>query len=95
MIFFIADIAFMCSFFSIGKNQEQLADGDEDLIPVYSTYTGALMHVYESSLGNYDTEYYMGNEMSPYLFTMFFAMSFFMCIHLLNMLIAIMGDSFS
>ena len=46
MIFIIAEIAFISSFFSIGKNQEQLAEGDEELIPDYSTYAGALLHVY-------------------------------------------------
>ena len=33
--------------------------------------------------------------MEPVLIILFLALSFFMCIHMLNMLIAIMGDSFS
>ena len=56
---------------------------------------GAFDHVYLSSLGEFDTGSYYNNEMQPWLFILFMGLSFFMCIHLLNMLIAIMGDSFA
>lgn len=41
-----------------------------------------------------DTEDYSNNEMTPILSILFVLLSFFMCIHMLNMLIAIMGQSF-
>ena len=53
------------------------------------------MHVYESVIGGYSTDDYRDNEMTPLLFTLFILMTFTMTIHLLNMLIAIMGESFS
>ena len=73
----------------------QLANGDEDLIPNYSTFLGACFHVYLASLGEFDTDFYFDNKMSPLLIMMFLGLSFFMCIHMLNMLIAIMGEIFS
>ena len=73
----------------------------------YATYLGSFDHVYGSSLGDIDTEAYYastedcdidgescGTEMQPVLIVLFLFMSFFMTIHMLNMLIAIMGDSF-
>jgi hypothetical protein len=48
-------------------------------------------------LGEFSTGDYLvpDNAMKPILVILFLLMSFFMCIHLLNMLIAIMGDSFT
>lgn len=68
---------------------------DSDSVPGYSTYFGAFDHVYLSSFGEFDIEPYSDNPMQAYLVILFIAMSFLMCIHLLNMLIAIMGDIFS
>ena len=65
-----------------------------DSIP-YTTFVGAFDHVYTSSLGELSTETYYIDEMSPVLIFLFMFMSFFMCIHLLNMLIAMMGESFT
>ena len=65
------------------------------MAPGYATLVGAAHHVYLSSLGEFDTAAYFDNAMSPILALLFICLSFFMCIHLLNMLIAIMGDSFS
>ena len=93
-IYIIGTISFIYAFYSIGRNQEQIAEGDEDAIPSYSTYLGAFDHVYLSSLGEFDTDLYLDNSMTPALMILFTLMSFFMCIHLLNMLIAIMGDIF-
>ena len=43
-IFLIAQIAFIFAYYSIGRNQMDLAGDDEDLIPGYSTYMGAINH---------------------------------------------------
>jgi hypothetical protein len=64
-------------------------------MPEYSTYLGSFNHVYLSSFGEFDTEPYDDTPMQGYLIVLFTSMSFLMCIHLLNMLIAIMGDIFS
>ena len=45
-IYIIGSISFIYAFYSIGRNQAQIAEGDEDAIPSYSTYPGAFDHVY-------------------------------------------------
>jgi hypothetical protein len=67
----------------------------DDDPPEYATYLGSFNHVYLSSLGEFETDTYYDNPMTSVLIFLFLAMSFLMCIHLLNMLIAIMGDIFS
>jgi len=56
---------------------------------------GAITHVYLSSLGEFDVEFYFGHEMTGLCMVVFLGLSFFMCILMLNMLIAIMGEIFS
>ena len=72
---------------------EDADDKDRD-IP-YATFEGAFDHVFESSLGGFNTNYYWGHKMSPVTVFLFITMAFMMCIHLLNMLIAMMGESFT
>ena len=56
----------------------------------------AAHHVYLASLGEFNTDnYFLDDSMSPVCIILFLLLSFFMCIHLLNMLIAIMGESFA
>ena len=73
---------------------EDGASEEEQDIP-YATFEGAFDHVFESSLGGFNTNYYWGHKMTPITVFLYIAMSFFMCIHLLNMLIAMMGESFT
>ena len=47
-----------------------------------------------SSLGELEVGNYADNEMTPILSVLFVLLSFFMCVHMLNMLIALMGQSF-
>lgn len=103
IIFFIGLIAFSEAFFVIGKNQLMLAqqakaNNDHSVNTNtkinYSTMMGALQHGYLSALGEMDVNDYDNNEMTPVLQILFVLLSFFMCIHMLNMLIAIMGQSF-
>lgn len=65
------------------------------MIPPYANMLGAITHVYLASLGEFDTDYYFGHDMTGICLIVFLALSFFMCIHMLNMLIAIMGEIFS
>ena len=93
LVFILGIFAFVFSFWIIGKNQAELEKDQE--APKYSEFWGAFDHVYSSSLGEFDTDSYWGHDMSPITVFLFLAMSFFMCIHLLNMLIAMMGNSFT
>lgn len=97
VIFVFLEIALIFAFHSIGKNQVDLAAGDETIIESipYATFLGAFDHVYTSSLGELGTETYYIDSMSPVLIFLFGFMSFFMTIHMLNMLIAMMGESFA
>lgn len=67
------------------------ADGE---YPEYFEFYGSLRHVFISSLGDMELGGYVGSRMSWVLAVLFIIMSFLMCIHLLNMLIAVMGQSF-
>ena len=73
------------------KPEKERADYEE---PEYSTLFGSLRHVFISSLGDMELDSYKNSEMSWVLGFLFILLSFLMCIHLLNMLIAIMGQSF-
>ena len=62
--------------------------------PAYASTLGAIDHVIQSSLGGFQTGEYYDNAMTIYLYPLFVCMTFVECILLLNMLIAVMGDSF-
>lgn len=54
-----------------------------------------MIHIYESSLGNFSTDTYFEDAMWPWLLLFFLLLTVGMLITLLNMLIAIMGETFS
>jgi len=62
--------------------------------PSYATISGAFADTYMSALGQLDISEYGDGPMAPILYFLFIMLSFIMCIHMLNMLIAIMGQSF-
>jgi len=104
LIFIIGIFAFSEAFYTIGKNQAMLKEEELDNAgiphnpmeyePSYATIGGALSDTYMSALGQLDISEYGGSPMTPILYVLFILLSFIMCIHLLNMLIAIMGQSF-
>lgn len=104
IIYGITMFGFIIAYYQLGRNQFQLEYQklkDEDPgksvdynIPPYATALGAVIHVYISSLGEFDIDSYLDSPMEVPLLILFLGLSFFMCIHMLNMLIAIMGDSF-
>lgn len=66
--------------------------------PGYVTLVGSLQHVFLLALGEFNLEDYDlgGNPFDiAVLWILFIAASFVLLIHLLNMLIAIMGESFA
>ena len=65
------------------------------IYPSYFTFFGAFSHAYMSALGQLSILEYQNNDMEISLMMLFLLMSFSLCIHMLNMLIAIMGESFS
>jgi hypothetical protein len=81
---------------------------DENDIP-YSYFLGSLRHCIMISLGQFDSAstyfigpvdkssysgFFFGHKMQPFIIITFLLLSFLMCIHLLNMLIAMMSHSF-
>lgn len=71
--------------------------GDEIELPSYENWVGALQNIYLLGLGDFNTDdYEMGDGSSGWILWLFFVISsFLLLIHLLNMLIAIMGETFS
>jgi hypothetical protein len=63
-------------------------------VPAYASTLGAIDHVIQSSLGGFNTGEYYDNPMTIYIYPLFICMTFVECILLLNMLIAVMSDSF-
>jgi hypothetical protein len=94
IVFLIAICGYSNAFYIIGKNQVDI-NTDPEKHPEYAIITRAFMHVYMATLGDFNQDWYYQDEMKPVLMLLFITLSFFMCIHLLNMLIAIMGESFA
>ena len=57
-------------------------------------YPNAVIHLYRMSLGDFETDGYAGNNQAVIWF-IFLSATFMLQIVFLNMLIAIMGDTFS
>jgi hypothetical protein len=77
--------------------QNSVSDSVDMTVPGYVTFHGAWKHVYLLALGEFNLEdYEIGSGADFVLLWIFFIMaSFFLLIHLLNMLIAIMGETFA
>lgn len=101
LVLAIVILAFANSFYLIGKNQAQFDDIENvSDYPLYFKIEGALQYVYLISLGETgegDDNYIKGNNPSSQiiLWVLFVLLTFTVCIHLLNMLIAIMGETFT
>jgi len=102
VIFLATNFAFSMSFFLLGKNQIQFDEVEET--PEYGTIIGAMWHMWTLCLGNpevgfYNIPLYLENReqasQTPYLIIIAIFTGFFILIHLLNMLIAIMGETFA
>jgi len=90
----------MQSYYILGRNQMELSGKappsawNKVSTPAYASTLGCIDHVIQSSLGGFDTSEYYNNEMTIYIYPLFICMTFVECILLLNMLIAVMSDSF-
>ena len=98
LVFILTVIVFAFSFFLLGQNQldfDDLTPNDRAKIS-YGTILGSLRFIFEMTLGAFDTSlFFLGNNnMGKVLYILFLTASFTQNIHLLNMLIAIMGNTF-
>ena len=66
-------------------------------VPSYVTFLGALEHIYLLALGEFNLDdYKIGDGSDSWLLHLLFVTAtFFLLVHLLNMLIAIMGETFA
>lgn len=97
-IFGLTVFAFTMSFYLLGRNQIQFDSITPTEAPVYSEFGGALWQMWMLCLGGPEVDgFFIGENklMKPFLLIMFFLSALSILIHLLNMLIAIMGDTFS
>lgn len=100
VVFCVALFAFANAFFLIGKNQVEFGGIKTADQPMYAkNMIDSIYYTYLLSLGNFILEDINKGDDNAYpdqvLLTIVFVFaSFFMLIHLLNMLIAIMGETF-
>jgi len=101
VILLTTGMAFGLSFFILGQNQmnfDNIGAGELVLYPMkYDTLPGALWYVIDMFLGNLSwNQFELGNKGNKLmLYSVFCLSTFIIMIHLLNMLIAIMNNTFS
>jgi len=98
VVLFLQGLALSVSFYYIAQNQvefDALSQDELDELP-YKTLTGSFWYIWEVILGSVDPSMYqMGKgTQSFYLHLLICISAFMMLVHLLNMLIAIMGNTF-
>ena len=91
--------AFANAFYLMGKNQVQFDEiEDKDDYPIYYEIRGAFQYIYLLSLGEIfadDDNFSKGNKQQQgYLWVLFILATFVIIVTMMNMLIAIMGDTF-
>lgn len=96
MILILAIVACAFSFYLQGRNQIDYDGQSEDDIP-YSSVTKSLWYVWMIILGAAETDSFDGDrDLEGLILTALFILaSFILIVHLFNMLIAIMGDTFN
>lgn len=99
IILLIVEFAFVVAFWLLGKNQLQYDNvpTEDDNFPSYTSFDGAFAFIYEMSLGEvggFDM-YEVGDQSHQLpLWIVFILASFTLIIHMMNMLIAIMTQTF-
>ena len=91
--------AFANAFYLMGKNQVQFDNIESpDDYPIYFTIRGSIQYIYLLSLGEIfadDSNFSKGNKnQQTYLWILFILATFVIIVTMMNMLIAIMGDTF-
>jgi len=94
----IAIFAFSNAFYLLGRNQIQFDEITEDEKPPYATLFGSFKYIYMLALGEVGgiDQYEIGTPHHTILLWVLFIMtSFVLILHMLNMLVAIMGNTFA
>ena len=99
IIMLICSFGFLIPFWLLARNQLQFDTFDKGTAPSYSDLPGAVRFMFQMWFGEVgstldDFQYGEGTSVC-YLFILFFGATFLIIIVLLNMLIAIMGDTFA
>ena len=96
LIFTMTIFASASAFYLLGRNQMQFDGLMEDEFPAYSTLEGSIWVTWQLCLGNPETDdFFIGDNKQEYIIKgLFVITSISLLIHMLNMLIAIMGDIF-
>lgn len=84
LIFFTGILAFSNTYFILDTGSHQ----------PNASFIHSFLYVYLMNLGEFDFEYYDQTEFGPYYWAIFLMSTMFIMIILLNLLIAIMGDTF-
>jgi hypothetical protein len=95
-MFVLIILGFANGFYVLAKNQLaaiKTEDGDPE-IP-YMTYGQSILYVYTTSTGEFNTDPFSKGEDMNLLWAFFVITTFLLSIVMLNMLIAIMGSSYS
>ena len=95
-MFVLIILGFANGFYVLAKNQLaaiKTEDGDPE-IP-YMTYMQSILYVYTTSTGEFNTDPFSKGEDMNLLWAFFVITTFLLSIVMLNMLIAIMGSSYS
>lgn len=79
---------------SLSNNDVKDEDGNSKYQFIGSSYLDAIIYVYRMSLGDFDTEVF-GNVAVPYVWILFILCTVFNMIIMLNLLIAIISESFA
>ena len=99
-ILLFTGFAFALSFYILGRSQmnfDNIQEYDLTLYPIkYKTFTGAIWYIVDIFWGNITwSEFDLGDKsQQPMLYLVFCLTTFMIMIHYLNMLIAIMGNTF-
>jgi hypothetical protein len=89
LIFFTGILAFSNIFYVLDLGNTTKITGFDD-----DSYFVSILYVYLQSLGELGIDGYQGNHLELMYWSLFFFSTIFLQITLLNLLIAIMGDTF-
>lgn len=89
LIFFIGIIAFANLYFILDMGNEEKVVGIQD-----ASFTGALTYTYMQSLGELGYDNFDGSSFPRLYWVIFMGVTVLLAITLLNLLIAIMGDTY-
>lgn len=94
VVLILVIIMFATCFRMIGLNQVEFDNAPPESIEYY-TVSGSLWYMWNLSLGQFDNNSFVEGKFAAFLSIMFVICSFILLVVMMNMLIAIMGDTFA